>query len=193
MEASVTETASVPEPVGLLETSASAFSHPQGQDPAAAGNAAGAAIVEEQDSEMVLVEEETKGLHLSSSQESTGQASVFPSLSFPQKLWVLAESENVKSVWWGLGGNCLVIEEELFLVEVLAKEGPVKAFGCTSMKSFVRQLNHYGFTKVSRAVERSPSLPEFLAEEEVFASNRKVSTSIVPYMNWRSQYVHKVS
>ena len=193
MEASVTETASVPEPVGLLETSASAFSHLQGQDPAAAGNAAGAAIVEEQDSEMVLVEEETKGLHLSSSQESTGQASVFPSLSFPQKLWVLAESENVKSVWWGLGGNCLVIEEELFLVEVLAKEGPVKAFGCTSMKSFVRQLNHYGFTKVSRAVERSPSLPEFLAEEEVFASNRKVSTSIVPYMNWRSQYVHKVS
>lgn len=193
MEASVAETASVPELEGLLETSASAFSHPQGQDPAAAGNAAGAAIVEEQDSEMVLVEEETKGLHLSSSQESTGQASVFPSLSFPQKLWVLAESENVKSVWWGLGGNCLVIEEELFLVEVLAKEGPVKAFGCTSMKSFVCQLNHYGFTKVSRAVERSPSLPEFLAEEEVFASNRKVSTSIVPYMNWRSQYVHKVS
>lgn len=63
----------------------------------------------------------------------------------------------------------------------------------TSMESFVRQLNYYGFTKVSWAMERSPSLPEFLAEEVVFASSRKVSTSIVPYVNWHSQYIHKVS
>ncbi|NXJ08518.1 HSFY1 protein, partial [Odontophorus gujanensis] len=137
--------------------------------------------MEEQDSEMVLVEDDTKDLCLSSSEESTGQASVFTSLSFPQKLWVLAESGDVKSVWWGLGGNCLVIEEELFLVEVLAKEGSVRVFGCTSMKSFVRQLNNYGFTKVPRNVERFPSLHEFLPEEEVLASKRKLLLYSSPY------------
>ncbi|OXB84564.1 UNVERIFIED_CONTAM: hypothetical protein H355_008040 [Colinus virginianus] len=138
--------------------------------------------MEEQDSEMVLVEEDNKDLCLSSSEGSSGQASVFTSLSFPQKLWVLAESGEVKSVWWGLGGNCLVIEEELFLVEVLAREGAMRVFGCTSIKSFVRQLNHYGFTKVPWDVERSPSLPEFLAEEEVFASSRKAPLDALSFL-----------
>ncbi|XP_021242558.1 heat shock transcription factor, Y-linked-like [Numida meleagris] len=188
MEAPAAEAASVSELEVLPETSASAFSDLPGQDPAAAGNAVGTVVMEEQDSEMVPVEEETKGLCLSSSEQSAGQASVFPSLNFPQKLWVLAESENVKSIWWGLGGSCLVIEEELFLVEVLAKEGPVRAFGCTSIKSFVRQLNYYGFTKVPRDVERSPSLPEFLAEEEVFSTNRKLLLYSSPY--FRRHYPH---
>ncbi|OXB63392.1 hypothetical protein ASZ78_004833 [Callipepla squamata] len=180
MEASSSETASLSDVEVLLETTASAFSSLPGQDPAAAVSAAGTEATEEQDSEMVLVEEDNKDLCLSSSEGSAGQASVFTSLSFPQKLWVLAESGDVKSVWWGLGGNCLVIEEQLFLVEVLAREGAMRVFGCTSIKSFVRQLNHYGFTKVPRDVERSPSLPEFLAEE-VFASNRKLLLYSSPY------------
>ncbi|XP_042690920.1 heat shock transcription factor, Y-linked-like [Centrocercus urophasianus] len=97
------------------------------------------------------------------------------------KLWVLAECEQVKSVWWGHGGNCIVIEEELFAVEVLAKEAPVRAFGCTSVKSFVCQLNHYGFTKVPQDLERSLSFPEFLAEEEATAAHRKLLLYSSPF------------
>uniref|UniRef100_A0A8C9LFK7 HSF-type DNA-binding domain-containing protein n=1 Tax=Pavo cristatus TaxID=9049 RepID=A0A8C9LFK7_PAVCR len=165
----------------LAKTSGSTSTDPAAQDQAPASHAAGTSVVEQRDSQMFPNEEESKGLPLSSSEESAGQANVFSPLSFPQKLWVLAECEQVKSIWWGHGGNCIVIEEELFVVEVLAKETPVRAFGCTSMKSFVRQLNHYGFTKVPRDLERSPSLPEFLAEEEATAAHRKLLLYSSPF------------
>lgn len=86
-----------------------------------------------------------------------------------------------------------MVEEERFMEEVLAKEAPVRAFGCTSVKSFVRQLNHYGFTKVPRDLERSPSLPEFLAEEEAIAAGRKVSASVGPRTMWLSQETHQIA
>ncbi|XP_021248602.1 heat shock transcription factor, X-linked-like [Numida meleagris] len=181
MEASAAETASASDLEELFESSDSAFSDPSGQNQAATGHAAGKSIMEVKDSEMVPDEEETKGLPLSSSEESTGQASVFSPLSFPQKLWVLAECDQVKSIWWGHRGNCIVIDEELFMVEVLAKEAPVRAFRCTGMKSFVRQLNHYGFTKVPQDLERSASLPEFLAEEEASAACRKLLLYSSPF------------
>ncbi|NXJ04539.1 HSFY1 protein, partial [Odontophorus gujanensis] len=95
-------------------------------------------------------------------------------LTFPQKLWVLAESEHVKSIRWGHGGKYLVIDEQLFVAEVLAKESPIRAFRCTGMKSFIHQLNNYGFTKVPQSLERSPHLPEFLEEEEAIAAHRKL-------------------
>ncbi|XP_019472439.1 heat shock transcription factor, X-linked-like [Meleagris gallopavo] len=174
MEASAAETASAADLEELFETSGSASTDSAAHDQAPAGHAAETPTVEGKDSQTFPNEEETNGFPLSPSKEGAGQASVFSALSFPQKLWVLAESDQVKSIWWGHGGNCLVIEEQLFMVEVLAKEAPVRAFGCTGMKSFVRQLNRYGFTKVPRDLERSPSLPEFLAEEEATAAQRKL-------------------
>ncbi|XP_010713650.1 heat shock transcription factor, X-linked-like [Meleagris gallopavo] len=160
----------------LAKTSGSTSTDPAAQDQALAGHAAGTSVVEQQDSQMF-----PNRLPLSFSEENTGQASVFAPLTFPQKLWVLAECEQVKSVWWGHGGNCIVIEKELFAVEVLAKEAPVRAFGCTSMKSFICQLNRYGFTKVPRDLERSPFLPEFLAEEEATAAHRKLLLYSSPF------------
>ncbi|XP_040513380.1 heat shock transcription factor, X-linked-like [Gallus gallus] len=165
----------------LAETSSSTSTDPAGQDQAPAGHAAGTPMLEEQGSQRFPDEEESKGLPLRSSEEGAGQASSCSPLSFPQKLWVLAESEQVKSIRWGHGGNCIVVEEERFMEEVLAKEAPVRAFGCTSVKSFVRQLNHYGFTKVPRDLERSPSLPEFLAEEEAIAAGRKLLLYSSPF------------
>ena len=177
----------------LAETSSSTSTDPAGQDQAPAGHAAGTPMLEEQCSQRFPDEEESKGLPLRSSEEGAGQASSCSPLSFPQKLWVLAESEQVKSIRWGHGGNCIVVEEERFMEEVLAKEAPVRAFGCTSVKSFVRQLNHYGFTKVPRDLERSPSLPEFLAEEEAIAAGRKVSASVGPRTMWLSQETHQIA
>lgn len=182
MELSAAETASAADPEELIETSGSASTDPTGHDQAPSGHAAGTSIQEEQDSQMFPEEEETKGLPSSSSEESASLASVFSCLSFPQKLWVLVESDQVKSIQWGHGGNCIVIQEEMFKVEVLAREAPARAFESTCMKSFVRQLNLYGFTKVPQHLERS-FLPQFLAEGEAFAAHRKVSTSIVLHTN----------
>lgn len=187
METSAAETASASDLEELFESSGSASADPAAQDQPPAGHAAETPTVEVKDSQTFPSEEETKGLPLSSTEEGAGQASVFSSPSFPQKLWVLAKSDQVKSIWWGHGGNCLVIDEQLFMVEVLANEAPVRAFGCTSMKSFVRQLNCYGFIKVPWDLERSLSPPEFLAEEEANAVHRKVRASIGPQTNQPSQ------
>ncbi|OXB51532.1 hypothetical protein ASZ78_006401, partial [Callipepla squamata] len=148
------QSASVSHPEELLESAGSTSTETAGQDQALAGHAAGAPP--------------------SSSAKSAGQASVFSGLTFPEKLWVLAESRHVKSIWWGHGGRCLVIDEQQFVVEVLAKESPIRAFRSTSIKSFIHQLNDYGFTRVPQDLERSPHLPEFLAEEEAIAAHRKL-------------------
>ncbi|OXB80231.1 UNVERIFIED_CONTAM: hypothetical protein H355_009951 [Colinus virginianus] len=111
-----TETASAADLEELVESSGSAFTKHAGWDQAPDGPAAGSAIAQEQNSPTFSEEEETKSSSLSSSEECDGQASDFSSLSFPQKLWVLDRSDRVKSIWWALGGNCIVIEEELVMV-----------------------------------------------------------------------------
>ncbi|XP_065606977.1 heat shock transcription factor, Y-linked-like [Cyrtonyx montezumae] len=158
----------------LLESAASTSTKTAGQDQALAGHAAEGPTVEVKEPEVALGEEETEASPPSSSAKSPGQNSIFSTLTFPQKLWVLAESENVESIWWGHGGKCLVIDEQLFVAEVLAKESPIRAFRCTAMKSFIHQLNDYGFTRVPQNMERSPHLPEFLAEEKAIAAHRKL-------------------
>ncbi|KFZ57657.1 Heat shock transcription factor, Y-linked, partial [Antrostomus carolinensis] len=95
-------------------------------------------------------------------------------LCFPQKLWLMVESERFQSIWWSEGGKCVAINEELFKEEVLGREGPLRVFAMQKMKSFIRQLNFYGFTKVQRDFGRSPSLPEFLAEEAAASAHSKV-------------------
>ena len=89
----------------LAETSSSFSTDLAGQDQAPAGLAAGTPMLEEQGSQRFPDEEESKGLPLRSSEEGAGQASSCSPLSFPQKLWVLAESEQVKSIRWGHGGS----------------------------------------------------------------------------------------
>ncbi|NWS78123.1 HSFY1 protein, partial [Crotophaga sulcirostris] len=90
-------------------------------------------------------------------------------LYFPQKLWKMLESGMFQSIWWSDGGKCVAINEELFKEEVLGKRGPWQVFATQNMKSFVRQLNIYGFTKIHPDWKRSASLPEFLAEEAASA------------------------
>ncbi|KFR16905.1 Heat shock transcription factor, Y-linked, partial [Opisthocomus hoazin] len=95
-------------------------------------------------------------------------------LCFPQKLWKMAESDQFQSLWWSEGGKCLAINEELFKEEVLGRGGPLRVFATHSMKSFTRQLNIYGFTKMQRDAKRSASLPEFLAEEAAASAHSKI-------------------
>ena len=90
----------------------------------------------------------------------------FLSLTFPRKLWKTTESNHFKSIWWDENGTSIVINEELFKQEVLEKKAPFRIFGTDNMKSFVRQLNLYGFRKMRPNFQRSASLADFLAEEK---------------------------
>ena len=69
------------------------------------------------------------------------------SLTFPQKLWAILESDQFESIWWDESGTCIVINEELFKKEVLERKGPFRVFETNSMKSLIQQLNLYGFSK----------------------------------------------
>uniref|UniRef100_A0AAY5E9G9 HSF-type DNA-binding domain-containing protein n=1 Tax=Electrophorus electricus TaxID=8005 RepID=A0AAY5E9G9_ELEEL len=74
----------------------------------------------------------------------------FAGLSFPRKLWHIVENETYKSIGWDAQGMCVVIDAELFVNEILRKEGDSKIFLTTNMKNVLRQLNLYGFKKMGR-------------------------------------------
>ncbi|XP_035383274.1 heat shock transcription factor, Y-linked-like [Electrophorus electricus] len=79
----------------------------------------------------------------------------FAGLSFPRKLWHIVENETYKSIGWDAQGMCVVIDAELFVNEILRKEGDSKIFQTTNMKNVLRQLNLYGFKKMGRVCNTS--------------------------------------
>ncbi|NWU50768.1 HSFY1 protein, partial [Dromas ardeola] len=96
------------------------------------------------------------------------------SLRFPQRLWKLVESHQFQSIWWSESEKCVAINEELLKEEVLGGGAPQRVFGMNSMKSFLWQMNLYGFTKLRQDFQRSASLPEFLAEEAAASAHSQV-------------------
>ena len=60
-----------------------------------------------------------------------------------------------------------MISEEHFKKVVLERKVPFRIFETYSMKSLVRQLNLYGFSKKHQIFQKSASLPEFLEEENI--------------------------
>ena len=60
--------------------------------------------------------------HYIYSVSETDDGNDFLSLTFPQKLWSIAESDQFESIWWDESGTCRVINEELFKKEVFRKE-----------------------------------------------------------------------
>ena len=69
-------------------------------------------------------------------------------LSFPRKLWRIVEDAAFTSVHWNNEGDTVVIEADLFQIEVLQRRGMDQIFETDSIKSFIRELNLYGFRKV---------------------------------------------
>ncbi|NXG45753.1 HSF5 protein, partial [Psilopogon haemacephalus] len=77
--------------------------------------------------------------------------------AFPAKLWRLVNSPRVRSVRWDARGQGLLIDEQLFVAEVLeAAAGSGSLFKTKSFTSFIRQLNLYGFQKVSKGLVVAP-------------------------------------
>ncbi|NWI92413.1 HSFY1 protein, partial [Pitta sordida] len=104
-------------------------------------------------------------------------------LCFPQKLWKMVESNQFRSIWWSEGGKCVAIHEELFKEEVLGRGGCHRVFNTRRIKSVIRQLNLYGFIKIQRDVQRSASLPEFLAEEAAVSAHSQILYYYNPCFN----------
>ena len=112
--------------------------------------------------------------HYTYSVSVTDDVNNFLSLTFPQKLWNIVESDQFESIWWDETGTCRVINEELFRKEVLERKEPFRKFETKSMKRLIRQLNLYGVNKNRQTVQRSAALPVFLEEENNISLLRKV-------------------
>uniref|UniRef100_A0A4X1SVA4 HSF-type DNA-binding domain-containing protein n=2 Tax=Sus scrofa TaxID=9823 RepID=A0A4X1SVA4_PIG len=72
-------------------------------------------------------------------------------LSFPRRLWMVAEDEAFPSVRWNDAGDAVVIDQELFQREVLQRRGAESILEADSLKGFIRQLNLHGFRKLRPA------------------------------------------
>ncbi|XP_074908976.1 uncharacterized protein LOC142042913 [Buteo buteo] len=180
LPAAETPSISAPDEMGQLPDMTSPG--PPGQGGREPRDAAGRAIKEERDGQPGGDGHEAKRVRPVST-KGAGKANEFSSLSFPEKLWKMLESDEFRSIWWSQGGQCVAISEKLFKEEVLGRERPLRVFATQKMKSFLRQLNLYGFTKVRRAFERSASLPEFLAEEDAASAHSQILYYYNPAFN----------
>uniref|UniRef100_A0A4W2HHP4 HSF-type DNA-binding domain-containing protein n=2 Tax=Bos TaxID=9903 RepID=A0A4W2HHP4_BOBOX len=69
-------------------------------------------------------------------------------LSFPRKLWRIVEDAAFTSACWNDEENMVVIEEDLFRMEILQRRGMDQIFETDSIKSFISELNLYEFRKI---------------------------------------------
>lgn len=78
---------------------------------------------------------------------------------FQRKLWDLANSCKSASLQWSKGGDVIVFDFTLFKKEFL--DHTDKFCKSNKIASFVRQLNLYGFKKVSNARRSRKNIHEF--------------------------------
>ncbi|XP_072813945.1 heat shock transcription factor, Y-linked-like [Vicugna pacos] len=78
----------------------------------------------------------------------------------------MAGSDQYKPIWRDDNGTSIVIDEDVFKKEVLEIKAPFRTFETGRMKSLLRQLNLYGFSKLRQNLQRSVFLADFLAEEK---------------------------
>ncbi|NXS13048.1 HSF5 protein, partial [Neodrepanis coruscans] len=73
--------------------------------------------------------------------------------TFPTKLWLLVNDPRVLSVRWDTRGEGLLIDQGLFERELLGAgpgaAGDAKIFKTKNFGSIIRQLNLYGFHKLT--------------------------------------------
>ncbi|XP_077002568.1 transmembrane protein 185A isoform X1 [Tamandua tetradactyla] len=111
------------------------------------------------------------------------------SLPFPKKLWKIVNSNRFASIWWDRGGTCIGINEKLFEKEILERVGSNKIFETDCMKSFIRQLNLYGFSKMRQDTHRSVCLTNFFTEERPVCIVSKVEFYCSPYFKRDSPHL----
>nr|CAI9689596.1 unnamed protein product [Rangifer tarandus platyrhynchus] len=69
-------------------------------------------------------------------------------LSFPRKLWMITEDVAFTFVHWNDKGDTVVTEANLFQMAVLQFRGADQIYKTDNIKSFIREMNLYGFSKI---------------------------------------------
>ncbi|XP_033228270.1 heat shock transcription factor, Y-linked-like isoform X2 [Belonocnema kinseyi] len=95
-------------------------------------------------------------------------------MKFPQKLWKIVNDCESGAILWSCNGRSILLEYTLFQDEYLTPKTSI--FKTTNITSFIRQLNLYGFRKVTShhrdpvCNSQNPDMHEFLHEN--FRSDR---------------------
>lgn len=69
------------------------------------------------------------------------------SMRFPQKLWRIVNKCESGAIRWGMYGDTILLDYRRFQAEYLDAKRPI--FKTNNLASFIRQLNLYGFRKVT--------------------------------------------
>ncbi|XP_012234034.1 heat shock factor protein 2-like isoform X2 [Linepithema humile] len=87
---------------------------------------------------------------------------VLQSMRFPQKLWQIVNACKTGAIQWGVNGNTILLDYKRFQAEYLDARLPI--FKTNNITSFIRQLNLYGFRKVTFHDRESyhPDVHEFV-------------------------------
>ncbi|CAD1479579.1 unnamed protein product [Heterotrigona itama] len=93
---------------------------------------------------------------------------IFLSLRFPQKLWRIVNECRSGAIRWSLNGNTILLDYKKFQEQYLDAGNSI--FKTKNITSFIRQLNLYGFRKVTShnrdpiCNSQNPDVHEFLHE-----------------------------
>ncbi|XP_017891125.1 heat shock factor protein 5-like [Ceratina calcarata] len=93
---------------------------------------------------------------------------IFLSLRFPQKLWRIVNECKSGAIRWSLHGNTILLDYKKFQEQYLHAGNSI--FKTKNITSFIRQLNLYGFRKVTShnrdpiCNSHNPDVHEFLHE-----------------------------
>ncbi|XP_072744738.1 uncharacterized protein [Anoplolepis gracilipes] len=72
---------------------------------------------------------------------------VLQSMRFPQKLWRIVNECQTGAIRWSENGDSVLLDYKRFQIEYLDARRPI--FKTSNITSFIRQLNLYGFRKVT--------------------------------------------
>lgn len=93
---------------------------------------------------------------------------VLQSMRFPQKLWRIVNECQTGAIRWSANGDTVLLDYKKFQTEYLDARRPI--FKTSNITSFIRQLNLYGFRKVTShnrdpvCNSYNPHVHEFLHE-----------------------------
>lgn len=89
--------------------------------------------------------------------------------NFPAKLWRLVNNPTNRCIYWDNPGEGVIIEQGLFEQSFLSPQktsGSEDVFKTANFASFIRQLNLYGFRKVTLAKVNSFTTSSIIPTEE---------------------------